>query len=137
MKFYQPKPGESVRILAPPEPHIFKHYIKAPTKPDIAGANARALCGPHSEGVHPVFAHGYKRIIRFMPAVELEPLTPKRLHKKKRWMSNQYHERIQKKWSKRFGFETDKIKGEPKVLSVSPALYAKVQKLVESASSQT
>lgn len=28
----------------------------------------------------------------------------KKLHKKKRWMKKSYHERIQKKWDKRFGF---------------------------------
>lgn len=32
---------------------------------------------------------------------------PNRKHKKKRWMSDTYHSRIQKKWNKRFGFEMD------------------------------
>lgn len=30
---------------------------------------------------------------------------PARIHKKRRWMSERYHQRIQKKWNKRFGFE--------------------------------
>jgi hypothetical protein len=34
-----------------------------------------------------------------------EAKLPRRRHTQKPWMSDQYHRRIQKKWSKRFGFE--------------------------------
>ena len=40
---------------------------------------------------------------------------PNRQHKRKRWMSNAYHARIQKKWRKRFGTHE-----EPCMIFMSP-----------------
>lgn len=33
-----------------------------------------------------------------------ETKEPRRKHRKKQWMSDNYHQRIQKKWTKRFGY---------------------------------
>ncbi|HEX7907316.1 MAG TPA: hypothetical protein VF534_04390 [Paraburkholderia sp.] len=32
---------------------------------------------------------------------------PQRIHKRRRWMSDSYHRRIQKKWAKRFGYQPE------------------------------
>ncbi|WP_042299011.1 hypothetical protein [Paraburkholderia kururiensis] len=32
---------------------------------------------------------------------------PARVHKRRRWMSDAYHRRVQKKWTKRFGYQPD------------------------------
>jgi len=43
------------------------------------------------------------RIIESLQAVERTD-KPIRVHEMKRWMRPNYHQRIQKKWNKRFGF---------------------------------
>jgi hypothetical protein len=42
-------------------------------------------------------------------------LVPNRKHKRRRWMSDKYHQRIQKKWTKRFGTHQ-----EPCAIFMSP-----------------
>jgi hypothetical protein len=42
----------------------------------------------------PVVAH---------PLVPLSMTVPNRKHRRRPWMSEQYHRRVQKKWNKRFG----------------------------------
>jgi len=41
------------------------------------------------------------------PLVEEFINNPTKEHNKKKWMSEFYHKRIQKKWNKRFGFRKD------------------------------
>lgn len=52
---------------------------------------------PRAEEPAPLF--GGMRVIE-SPLARM----PARVHKKRRWMSEAYHSRIQKKWNKRFGY---------------------------------
>ena len=48
-------------------------------------------------------AEAEPRLFEMIRVFESSILLPRRVHKRKRWMSASYHCRIQKKWDKRFG----------------------------------
>lgn len=79
----------------------------------------------------PFCINGYK-LYKSIHAVEEAPVKE---HKKRSWMSGRcYHERIQKKWVKKFGYEY-----KPCILSVPadsalfvhPSLWSKIEEEIE------
>lgn len=47
--------------------------------------------------------------IRVVESPLCEFTVPVRKHKKRRWMTDRYHARIQKKWTKRFGMKKEHV----------------------------
>lgn len=59
---------------------------------------------------------------------------PIREHKHKRWMSDNYHKRIQKKWNKRFGFKKERyflISKDHNAVFASPANIELLKKAMD------
>lgn len=81
-----------------------------------------------SEGIHPVLSSHYKRKV-MVNVAELD--VPQ--HKKKRWMTEHYHQRIQKKWNKRYG-KNAKIKGAVRAMLMSESVYNKIKAFADSMS---
>jgi hypothetical protein len=68
----------------------------------------------------------------------LQPFEPVKIHKRKKWMRQSYHERIQKKWRKRYGLKyPDYFIKENKVIVhqpsntvyLMPAQYAELKRV--------
>ncbi len=67
----------------------------------------------------------------FVRAAKLRTPEPKQ-HKRKRWMSDAYHNRIQKKWNKK-ALTLPKVVDEIVTVSLSASLMAKIEAIAKGA----
>lgn len=90
---------------------------------DVPGCLACALAKRVASGFPPA-KKVWLTVLRDVEPLEMVeyPKTPK-LHKKRRWMSEAYHLRIQKKWAKRVAGQTElRPKQERVIISMSMAM---------------
>lgn len=62
--------------------------------------------------------------------------SPLRKHEKKRWMTDSYHRRVQKKWNKRYGFVMKPVMYQtPDGIFCHPVQYARIREALKANSS--
>ncbi len=68
----------------------------------------------------------------FLPVIkkELRVSTPPQ-HKRRRWMKDAYHNRVQKKWDYRFGILTYVPTGPVMTLQMSEATFNKIKEKID------
>lgn len=60
-----------------------------------------------------------------------ETQQPKKLHKRRNWMTDNYHSRIQKKWNKRFGFVWKPVAYQtPQGIVCHPAIAEQIRRAI-------